>query len=83
MMPAVNAIARRTGRPAPTVFVEVSSEVPMAAGLGSSAAATVAGLRIFERVTGPADTKDAAPELLAITAFCHALLSANEFLYVD
>ncbi len=52
---AFDAIARRTGRPAPTVFVEVSSEVPMAAGLGSSAAATVAGLRIFERVTGPVD----------------------------
>ena len=52
---AFDAIARRTGRPAPTVFVEVSSDVPMAAGLGSSAAATVAGLRIFERVTGPVD----------------------------
>ena len=52
---AFDAIARRTGRPAPTVFVEVSSEVPMAAGLGSSAAATVAGLRIFERVTGPVE----------------------------
>ena len=50
---AFDAIARRTGRPAPTVFVEVASDVPMAAGLGSSAAATVAGLRIFERVTGP------------------------------
>ena len=50
---AFDAIARRTGRPAPTVFVEVVSEVPMAAGLGSSAAATVAGLRVFERVTGP------------------------------
>jgi hypothetical protein len=37
----------------------------------------------FEKVTGPAETKDAAPELLGITAFCHALLSANEFLYVD
>jgi homoserine kinase len=52
---AFDAIARRTGRPAPTVFVEVTSEVPMAAGLGSSAAATVAGLRIFERVTGPVE----------------------------
>ena len=52
---AFDTIARRTGRPAPTVFVEVSSEVPMAAGLGSSAAATVAGLRIFERVTGPVE----------------------------
>jgi homoserine kinase len=50
---AFDVIAARTGRSAPTVFVEVTSEVPMAAGLGSSAAATVAGLRVFERVTGP------------------------------
>jgi homoserine kinase len=33
----------------------VTSDIPMAAGLGSSAAATVAGLRIFERVTKPID----------------------------
>ena len=45
------AAARRTGRSAPTVTVEVESDIPMAAGLGSSAAATVAGIRIFERVT--------------------------------
>jgi homoserine kinase len=50
---AFDAIARRTGRRTPTVFVEVASDVPMAAGLGSSAAATVAGLRIFEAVTEP------------------------------
>lgn len=37
----------------PTVHVEVESEIPMAAGLGSSAAASVAGLRTFERVTQP------------------------------
>src|SRR6187397_2933237 len=49
---AFDVIAGRTGRSAPTVFVEVTSDVPMAAGLGSSAAATVAGLRVFERVTG-------------------------------
>jgi homoserine kinase len=49
---AFDVIAARTGRSAPTVFVEVTSDVPMAAGLGSSAAATVAGLRVFERVTG-------------------------------
>jgi homoserine kinase len=55
-----NAVARayaslvaRTGRPAPSVSVEVESEIPLAAGLGSSAAATVAGLRVFERVTSP------------------------------
>jgi homoserine kinase len=45
--------ASATGRRAPTVFAEVASDIPMAAGLGSSAAATVAGLRVFERVTGP------------------------------
>jgi len=55
---AGNAIERafalavgRTGRHAPSVAVVVESEIPMAAGLGSSAAATVAGLRLFERVT--------------------------------
>ena len=52
---AFDVIARRTGRSAPTVFVEVVSELPMRAGLGSSAASTVAGLRIFERLTGPID----------------------------
>ena len=50
---AFDGIVARSGRSAPTVFVEVSSDVPMAAGLGSSAAATVAGLRVFEQVTGP------------------------------
>jgi homoserine kinase len=50
---AFEVVARQTGRRAPTVFVEVASDVPMAAGLGSSAAATVAGIRIFESVTGP------------------------------
>src|SRR5690606_7205107 len=52
----------RTGRTAPAVTVEVESDIPMAAGLGSSAAATVAGLRVFERVTRPL-TDD---ELLAL-----------------
>jgi homoserine kinase len=50
---AFAAIAAKTGLRTPTVFVDVSSDVPMAAGLGSSAAATVAGLRIFEAVTAP------------------------------
>jgi homoserine kinase len=49
------AVARRTGRRAPAVTVEVESDIPMAAGLGSSAAATVAGIRIFEQLTGPLD----------------------------
>lgn len=50
---AFKLIADRTGRRTPTVFVEVESDIPMAAGLGSSAAATVAGIRAFEHVTGP------------------------------
>ncbi len=52
---AFEAIAARTGVRAPSVEVEVSSDIPMAAGLGSSAAATVAGLRLFEHVTEPVD----------------------------
>ena len=52
---AFEIAARRTGRRGPTVTVEVTSEIPMAAGLGSSAAASVAGIRLFERVTGLLD----------------------------
>jgi homoserine kinase len=44
-------LVQKTGRRTPSVFVEVESDIPMAAGLGSSAAATVAGLRVFERVS--------------------------------
>jgi homoserine kinase len=50
---AFAAIARRVGGPVPSVFVEVESDIPMASGLGSSAAASVAGLRVFEQATGP------------------------------
>ena len=50
---AFEALAHRTGLRAPSVFVEADSEIPMTAGLGSSAAAAVAGLRMFERVTQP------------------------------
>jgi homoserine kinase len=50
---AFGALARSTGRRTPSVLVKVESDVPMAAGLGSSAAAVVAGLRVFEEVAGP------------------------------
>jgi homoserine kinase len=41
------------GTPTPGLRVEVRSEIPMRAGLGSSGAATVAGLRLYEAVTSP------------------------------
>jgi homoserine kinase len=50
---AYDAIVRRTGLAAPSVSVEVESDIPMAAGLGSSAAAAVAGLRVFEHLVEP------------------------------
>ena len=52
---AFEIAAQRTGRSGPSVVVDVTSDIPMAAGLGSSAAASVAGIRVFERVTGGLD----------------------------
>ena len=43
----------RIGRQAPGLHVEVSSDIPQTAGLGSSAAAAVAGLKLYEAVTSP------------------------------
>jgi homoserine kinase len=55
---AFAAVAARTGLRTPTVIVEVASDIPMAAGLGSSAAATVAGVRLFEAVAQPLPESD-------------------------
>jgi homoserine kinase len=41
------------GTPAPGLSVEVRSDVPARSGLGSSAAATIAGFRLYEAVSGP------------------------------
>ena len=59
---AFRTLAARDGAPIPSLEVEVQSDIPMRAGLGSSAAATVAGLRLYERVTGPRPIE----ELLAV-----------------
>ncbi len=37
----------------------------------------------LERLSGPASTEIANPHLLGLTALTHALLSTNEFLYID
>lgn len=37
----------------------------------------------LEKVAGPAEKENAEPELLALAALGHALMSANEFLYID
>lgn len=50
---AFRFLARQTGASFPSLKVEVRTEIPMRAGLGSSAAATVAGLRLFEAISGP------------------------------
>ncbi len=50
---AYRSLAREDFSRLPSLSVEVRSEIPMRAGLGSSAAATVAGLRLYESVAGP------------------------------
>jgi homoserine kinase len=49
---AFRFLANQQGGQFPSLFVEVQSEIPMKSGLGSSAAATVAGLRLFEAIGG-------------------------------
>lgn len=50
------------GDRAPGVRLDVRTDIPMRAGLGSSAAATIAGLRLYERFTRPRSL----PDLLAV-----------------
>jgi homoserine kinase len=50
---AFRFLAQQRGGSFPSLNVEVETEIPSKAGLGSSAAATVAGLRLYEAVAGP------------------------------
>lgn len=50
---ALKWIAEREGVTLPSLGVRVESEIPLQAGLGSSGAAIVAGLRLFETIVGP------------------------------
>jgi homoserine kinase len=49
---AFRFLARQQDRDFPSLDLEVSSEIPLKSGLGSSAAATVAGLRLYEAIFG-------------------------------
>ncbi|MPY91307.1 MAG: homoserine kinase [Luteitalea sp.] len=60
---AYTCMAERHGA-CPSLRVEVRTDIPIKAGLGSSAAAIVAGLRLYEAVTKPWDLD----ELLATAA---------------
>jgi homoserine kinase len=50
---ALRHMTSSRGVDVPGLLVEVESAIPARAGLGSSAAATVAGLRLFEALAGP------------------------------
>jgi homoserine kinase len=63
---AFRAMADAEGLEFPSLALEVRTDIPMKGGLGSSAAATVAGLRLFEALAGPREGRDllrAATEL--------------------
>src|SRR5512143_3689134 len=50
---AFRFLARQSQKELPSLEVEVRSAIPMRSGLGSSAAATVAGIRLYDAVAGP------------------------------
>ena len=50
---AFRFLSQQQGKAFPSLRVIVRTDIPMKSGLGSSAAATVAGLRLFEAIAGP------------------------------
>jgi homoserine kinase len=55
---AFRTIADHEGLEFPSLSLDVNSDIPMQAGLGSSAAATVAGLLLYDRLAGPLAGRD-------------------------
>jgi homoserine kinase len=49
---SIQTLAAREGVDFPALDLDVDSDIPMQAGLGSSAAATVAGLRLYDALAG-------------------------------
>jgi homoserine kinase len=52
---SIRMLAAREGIDFPSLDLDIASDIPMQAGLGSSAAATAAGLRIYDALAGPAE----------------------------
>jgi homoserine kinase len=52
---AFRRVRELAGVPAPGVRIRVTSDIPVCAGLGSSAAATIAGFRLYDAVASPLD----------------------------
>lgn len=55
---AFRSLVAEEGLEFPSLALEVRSEIPMQSGLGSSAAAAVAGLLLYDRLAGPRDERD-------------------------
>ena len=55
---AYQSLVSRAPGGLPSVVIDIESEIPIGAGLGSSAAATVAGLRLFEQCVIPLSSQD-------------------------
>jgi homoserine kinase len=66
---AFHFLCRRRGNSFPSLSVEVDSDIPTRAGLGSSAAATVAGLRLYEAALGPLPQRELLNAACALE--CH------------
>ena len=62
---SIRTLAGREGVDYPALDLDIASDIPMQAGLGSSAAATVAGLRIYDALAGPAGRDLVAERSLA------------------
>ncbi|MGI8962499.1 MAG: homoserine kinase [Bryobacteraceae bacterium] len=66
---AFRFVARQNGGFLPSLSIEVDSDIPTRAGLGSSAAATVAGLRLYEAITSPLPQRELLNAACALE--CH------------